>query len=356
MKLKIPVIVLGATGLVGQRFVQLLSNHPWFKVIALTASERRAGQRYGEACRWVLPGALPPYAAQMELQPSEPTPGRMPQPEGCIVFSALPAEQAREVEPLFARAGYCVCSNASAYRQEPGIPLVIPEVNPDHLEMMEEQRHLHGWKGLIVTSPNCTTTGLVMPLKPLHDAFNVEQVLVNTMQAISGAGYPGLSALDISENVIPYISGEEEKIEKETRLLLGSMQAGVRTEAQIAVSAQANRVPVLDGHTLCFSVRFSRKPQAEEAVEVLQNWRAEDWIRALPSAPAHPLLLCNQADRPQPRLDRDVQGGMATVVGRLRPCPIMDIKMVSVVHNALRGAASGAILNAEMMVSAGYVQ
>ncbi len=353
---KISAIVLGATGMVGQRFIQLLSAHPWFEITGLTASERRAGQRYEDVCQWVLPGEMPPQPARLKLLPSEPAPGRLPNPAGAIVFSALPAAQAREVEPQFAQAGYSVCSNASAFRQAPGVPLIIPEVNASHLDLIAEQRRLYGWKGCIVTSPNCTTTGLVMPLKPLHDAFGVRQVMVTTMQAVSGAGYPGLSALDVIENVIPFIAGEEEKMEKETRLLLGDMQTSSRIEADILVSAHANRVAVIDGHTLCFSVKFTRTPQSAEAIEAMQSYRAADWISSLPSAPRQPLLVLTQPDRPQPRLDRDAENGMAAVVGRVRPCPIMDIKMTAVIHNALRGAAGGAILNAEMLAAAGYIK
>ncbi|MCR4406184.1 MAG: aspartate-semialdehyde dehydrogenase [Anaerolineae bacterium] len=347
---RIPVAILGATGAVGQRFIQLLADHPWFEIAALAASERSAGQRYAEAVRWVIPGDPPPTVAEMIIQPLEPD---LP---ATIVFSALPSEIARQVEPTFARAGYAVCSNASAYRQEPYVPLLIPEVNADHVTMIPHQRAKCGWPGLIVTSPNCTTTGIVLPLKPLDDAFGLRRVFAVSMQAISGAGYPGVASLDILGNVVPYIGGEEEKIENETRLLLGRMENGKRIAADIAISAQANRVPVLDGHTVCLSVGFEKTPSVEEAVEALADFRGPEVVRRLPSAPERPILVRPEADRPQPRRDRDAMGGMAITVGRVRPCPLLDLRLVTVSHNTLRGAASGAIMNAELLVAAGYVE
>jgi len=346
---RVPVAVLGATGTVGQRFIQLLADHPWFEIVALAASERSAGRRYADACKWVIPGDPPRGVGDMTVVPLEPTlPGR-------VVFSALPSPVAREVEPLFAEAGYVVCSNASAFRQEPDVPLIIPEVNADHLALIERQRAERGWAGLIVTSPNCTTTGAVMPLKPLDDAFGLRRVFAATMQAISGAGYPGVASLDILGNIVPYIGGEEEKIEAETRLLLGRIVDGRRVEADVVISAQANRVPVLDGHTICLSLGFERSPDVEEAVAVLTGFRAPPSVRGLPSAPERPIVVRSEANRPQPRRDRDAQGGMAVTVGRVRRCPILDLRMVSVSHNTLRGAASGSILNAELLVAEGYV-
>ncbi|MBC7251211.1 MAG: aspartate-semialdehyde dehydrogenase [Anaerolineae bacterium] len=347
---RIPVAILGATGAVGQRFIQLLADHPWFEIAALAASERSAGQRYAEAVRWVIPGDPPPAVAEMTIRPLKPDlPAK-------IVFSALPSEIARQVEPAFARAGYAVCSNASAYRQEPYVPLLIPEVNADHVTMIPRQRAERGWSGLIVTSPNCTTTGVVLPLKPLDDAFGLRRVFAVSMQAISGAGYPGVASLDILGNIVPYIGGEEEKIESETRLLLGRMENGKRIAADIAISAQANRVPVLDGHTICLSVGFEKTPSVEEAVAVLADFRGPEVVRKLPSAPEHPILVRPEPDRPQPRRDRDAMGGMAITVGRVRPCPLLDLRLVTVSHNTLRGAASGAIMNAELLVAAGYVE
>lgn len=349
MESKIPVAVLGATGAVGQRFVQLLSGHPWFEITALAASERSAGRRYAQVCNWVIPGDPPPQVGEMVVQPLEPgLPAR-------IVFSALPTSVAREVEPLFARAGYGVCSNASAYRQEPGVPLLIPEVNAGHMALIPIQQAERGWPGFIVTSPNCTTTGIVIPLKPLDEAFGLRRVFAVTMQAISGAGYPGVASLDILGNVAPYIGGEEEKIESETRLLLGRIENGRRVPADIVISAQANRVPVLDGHTICLSLGFERVPQVEEAVAALMDFRAPDAVRELPSAPERPIIVRREPDRPQPRRDRDAGRGMAVTVGRVRECPLLDLRMVSVSHNTLRGAASGSVLNAELLVAEGYV-
>jgi aspartate-semialdehyde dehydrogenase len=350
MAAKIPVAILGATGAVGQRFVQLLADHPWFEIAALAASERSAGRPYGEACNWVIQGDAPSSVGEMIVQPLEPNlPAK-------IVFSALPASVARKVEPLFAQAGYVVCSNASAFRQEPGVPLLIPEVNSDHLVLVERQRAERGWPGLIVTSPNCTTTGVVMPLKPLDDAFGLRQVFAVSMQAVSGAGYPGVASLDILDNVVPYIGGEENKIEVETRLLLGRIVDGQRVEADVVVSAHANRVPVLDGHTICLSLGFQNRPTVEEAITALADFRCPDVVRGLPSAPEHPILVRFEPNRPQPRRDRDASSGMAVTVGRLRECSLLDLRLVSVSHNTLRGAASGSVLNAELLVAEGYVK
>ena len=347
---RIPVAILGATGAVGQRFIQLLAGHPWFEVVALAASKRSAGRPYADVANWVIPGDPPPRIGEMVVRSLEPDlPAR-------IVFSALPSNVAREVEPVFAQAGYAVCSNASAYREEPGVPLLIPDINASHVTMIEQQQAVRGWSGFIVTSPNCTTTGLVMPLKPLDDAFGVRKIFAATMQAISGAGYPGVASLDILDNVVPYIGGEEEKIEQETRLLLGRLVDGERIEADIAISAQANRVPVLDGHTICVSVGFERPATVEAAVAALSNFRGSDVVRELPSAPEHPILVRSEPDRPQPRRDRDAEGGMAVTVGRVRRCPLLDLRMVTVSHNTLRGAASGSILNAELIVAEEYVK
>lgn len=349
MSARIPVAVLGATGAVGQRFVQLLANHPWFELVAVAASERSSGQCYAEAAKWVIPGDPPPGIAEMIVRPLEPNlPAR-------LVFSALPSSAAREVEPLFARAGYVVCSNASAYRQAPGVPLLIPEVNADHVHMIPQQQAERKWSGLIVTSPNCTTTGIVLPLKPLDDAFGLRQVAAVSMQAISGAGYPGVASLDILGNVVPYIGGEEEKIEAETRLLLGRLVNGQRVEADLVISTQANRVPVLDGHTVCLSLGFEHPPTPEEAIAALAEFRGQELARDLPSSPRRPILVRHEPDRPQPRCDRDAEGGMAVTIGRVRACPLLDLRLVSVSHNTLRGAASGSILNAELLVATGYV-
>jgi aspartate-semialdehyde dehydrogenase len=331
---KIPVAILGATGIVGQRFIEMLADHPWFEIAALVGSDRSAGKKYGEAANWVLAGDPPAGINEMQVLPlSTQIPGR-------VAFSALPADVAKTIEPELAAAGFAVCSNASAYRLEPDIPVIIPEVNGDHLQMLASQRK-RGWKGLIVTSPNCTATGIVMALDPLHKAFKAKRLMAVSLQAVSGAGYPGVPFLGIQDNVIPFIPGEEEKMEKETRLLLGQMVDGQRVAADIAVSAQANRVPVIHGHTVCLSVGFEHKPSLDEALEVLASYR--------------PVVLRHEPDRPQPRQDRDFDHGMVCSVGRVRACPILDLRLVSVTHNAIRGAAGGSVLNAELLKAEGYI-
>ncbi len=348
-KNKISVAVLGATGMVGQRFVQLLSDHPWFELTAVAASERRVGLEYGDTCKWVLDGAIPEKAVKLKLQPTQPG------LDARIVFSALPSEWAREVEPDFAKAGYIVCSNASAYRTTPDVPLLIPEINYDHLQLIDAQRKQRGWKGLIVTSPNCTTTGIALPLKPLHEKFGVEKLFAVTLQAVSGAGYPGISYLDIQDNVIPYVSGEEEKIAEETRLLLGNMAAGQRKPAEILISAQANRVSVREGHTVCISVGLKIKASLEEVITALKEFKGNSGMPQLPTSPKQILVVRDEVDRPQPRRDRDINAGMSVVIGRVRECPLLDYRMVTVSHNTLRGAASGSILNAELLVAEGFI-
>jgi aspartate-semialdehyde dehydrogenase len=347
---KIQVGILGATGMVGQRFVQLLADHPWFEIAALAASELSAGRKYADVCRWVIPGDPPPSVGEMTVSPLEPT---LPTQ---LVFSALPASIARQVEPLFAQAGCVVCSNASAFRYEPDIPLLIPEVNADHLALIEQQRAKRGWPGFIVTSPNCTSTGIVVALKPLDEAFRLQRVFAVTLQAVSGSGYPGVASLDILDNVLPFISGEEDKIEQEARLLLGRVANSRRAEANIVISSQANRVPVMDGHTICLSLGFEKHPTAEEAIAALADFRGPPLMGKLPSAPEHPILVRPEPDRPQPRRDRDAEAGLAVSVGRVRPCPLLDLRMHVVVHNTLRGAASGSILNAELLVASGYIK
>lgn len=347
---KIPVAVLGATGAVGQRFVQLLVDHPWFEVSAITGSERTVGGLYREVCRWVLDDDIPAGIGDMYVSATDNSlPAR-------ILFSALPTRAADKFEPGMAEAGYIVCSNASAYRQDPDVPLIIPEVNGDHLGLLESQRRNRGWPGLLVTSPNCMATGLVMPLKPLHDAFGVAQVFATTLQAVSGAGYPGVPYLDIVDNIIPNIPGEAEKIQAESRLLLGRMEAGQRIPGPMDLSVQTNRVPVIDGHTVDMAIKFDRHPTPEEAAEVMAAFRGPDPVPGLPSAPTDPILVRTETDRPQPRRDRDANAGMSVTVGSIQPCPILDLRMISVVHNTLRGAASGSILNAELLVAAGYVE
>lgn len=342
--------VLGATGMVGQRFIQLLSNHPWFEISALAGSERSAGRKYKDACRWRLEGDIPEAIADMQVQSAVP-----PLPAG-IVFSALPADIARQVEPEFARAGYTICSNSSAFRYEEDIPVIIPEINPEHVAMLAGQKKTRGWDGLIITSPNCTTTGAVFPLKPLQEIFGIEKVFLVSMQAVSGAGYPGIPYLSIADNVIPLIEGEEKKLELEARLLLGSMQENQRINAPMTISAQANRVPVIDGHTICLSVKLAKKASIEEVQTAIMNYQWPEIARQLPSAPPQPMILRSEPDRPQPRLDRMANAGMSVSIGRLRPCPILDLRLVSVVHNTLRGAASGSIMNAELLKVQGFLE
>jgi aspartate-semialdehyde dehydrogenase len=346
---KIPVAVLGATGAVGQRFVQLLSDHPWFEISALTGSERTAGGIYREVCRWVLDVDIPSEIGEMEVRATgDSLPAR-------ILFSALPSRVALEIEPILAGKGFVVCSNASAFRQEPDVPLIIPEVNGTHLALLEKQHQNRKWKGLLVTSPNCMATGMVMALKPLQDAFGIEKVFATTLQAVSGAGYPGVPYLDIVDNIIPNIPGEAEKIQAETRLLLGQVQAGERTPGDFAISVQTNRVPVFDGHTANMTVKFDRPPTPEEAIDALSSFRGPAPVPELPSAPEQPILVRREPDRPQPRRDRDAAEGMSVTVGNIQPCPILDLRLISVVHNTLRGAASGSILNAELLVASGYI-
>ena len=348
---KIPVSVYGATGMVGQRFIQLLYNHPWFRISSLASSERSSGKPYQDACRWLLEGDLPAEIANMVVQPIQTLPE-----EAQVVFSALPADIAREVEPKLADAGYIVCSNASAFRYDPDVPVIIPEINHDHTALLETQRKTHGWKGLLVTSPNCTTTGIAMPLKPLHDAFGITKVFAVTMQAVSGAGYPGLSFLDIEDNVIPYINGEEQKIETETHFLLGKMVGHERVPAAMTISSQANRVSVKEGHTVCLSIEFEKKPAREEIISVLRSFKGIDNTPDLPSMPAQILVVREEENRPQPRKDRNANDGMSISIGRIRPCSILDYKMVTVSHNTFRGAAGGSILNAELLVEKGFIK
>ncbi|HIC93701.1 MAG TPA: aspartate-semialdehyde dehydrogenase [Anaerolineae bacterium] len=346
---KIKVGILGATGMVGQRFVQLLAGHPWFEIAALAASERSAGRPYGEACRWVVPGEMPPPLGEMVVGECRPDlPCR-------LVFSALPAEAAGPIEEEFAAAGYVVSSNARSHRLDPDVPLLIPEVNPDHLALLEVQRRRRGWKGLIVTAPNCSTTQLILALKPLWDGFGIEAVSVATLQALSGAGYPGVASLDILDNVIPYIPGEEWKLEREPLKLLGRLEGEAIREAKLAISAQCHRVPTRDGHLEAVSVKLGRRASREEVVEALRSFRGLPQELGLPSAPAHPIVVREEADRPQPRLDRDEGGGMSVVVGRVRECPVLDYKFLVLGHNTVRGAAGGAILNAELLVAQGYL-
>ncbi|MGQ9457030.1 MAG: aspartate-semialdehyde dehydrogenase [Anaerolineae bacterium] len=347
-----PILVgiLGATGAVGQRLVQLLDGHPWFRVTVLAGSERSAGRPYGEVCRWLLPGDMPTWAREMTVQ--EARPGLDCQ----LVFSALPGSAAGPLEEAFAAAGYAVCSTASAHRADPDVPILVPEVNPEHLGLLRAQQARRGWRGFLVAKPNCSTTHLVTVLKPLWDAFGLRRVLVVTLQALSGAGYPGVPSLDVVDNIIPYIPGEEEKVEWEPRKILGRLAEGRIEEADLPISAQCTRVPVLDGHTECVSLELERKASLDEVAAALEGFRGLPQDLALPSAPTQAILVRREPDRPQPRLDRDAGAGMSTTVGRIRPCPVLDYRLVLLGHNTVRGAAGGALLTAELLYAQGHLE
>ncbi len=345
---RIDVGILGATGLVGQQLIRLLDGHPWFAVRWLAASERSAGRAYADAATWRLTAPPPVYTRALPVDSC--TPGRGPR----LVFSALDAAAAWDIEPAFARAGHIVVSNAKSHRMDPLVPLLIPEVNADHLRAFPLQRRERGWRGAIVTNPNCSTVVLAMVLAPLRQ-FGLESVAVTTLQAVSGAGHPGVSSLDIVGNVIPAISGEEEKIESETRKILGTWRPGGVDLHPLVVSAQTTRVPVIDGHTAMLSVALAERPSVDRVKQALSTWRGRPQSLGLPSAPASPLEYVEAADRPQPRLDVDRGGGMTVTVGRLRPCPVFGLKCVALGHNTIRGAAGAAILNAELMHAEGLL-
>ncbi|HEY1352864.1 MAG TPA: aspartate-semialdehyde dehydrogenase [Ktedonobacteraceae bacterium] len=349
---RIPVAVLGATGMVGQRFIELLQGHPWFELTGLGASERHRRQFYGQVAHWHLLTDMPASVATLPVLPCHPDdfPGVK------IVFSALPAEVASEIEASFARAGVAVFSNARNYRMSPDVPLVVPEVNPEHIDAIAHQRRTRNWPGFIVTNANCCATPLVMALKPLQEAFGLRKVLVTTMQAISGAGYPGVPAYDLLDNVIPFIGGEEAKLESETQKMLGtwSREAGF-TCAPVAVSAHCNRVPTREGHLECASVEFTQQATSTRVLQAWQDFKGEPQRLGLPAAPQPALIYRGEADRPQTLLDRDAGRGMAVTLGRLRPCPILQYKFVLLGHNTIRGAAGGSLLNAELCVSKGYI-
>ncbi len=332
--------------MVGQRFVSLLEHHPWFEIKWLAASERSAGKTYREACNWRLRDPLPKSA--WDLPVHECKPGSAPQ----LLFSSLDSKVAGEVEKEFAQAGHVVVSNSSNFRMEQDVPLLIPDVNPDHLALVREQRK---WKGMIVTNPNCTTVGLVMSLAPLERAFGLDKVLMTSMQAVSGAGYPGTPVLDILGNVIPFIGGEEEKVERETRKLLGKFADGHVKMGDFTVSAHCNRVMVEDGHTETVSVALKTKATLAGIAQAWRAYRSLPQERGLPSAPKHPIMVREERDRPQPKFDLNAENGMATVVGRLRECPVLQFKYVAFSHNTIRGAAGAALLNAELMKSEGYL-
>lgn len=350
---QIPVAVLGATGSVGQRFISLLDNHPWFKVVALAASDRSAGQKYSQATRWVLDTPMPDYVKDMVIVPAS-----TEAVQAKIVFSALHNEVAKDLEPQFAKAGATVCSNASSYRRGEDVPLLLPEVNANHIHLVKEQRKNKNWSGCIITNPNCTSTGLTVALKALDDAFGVKKVFAVSLQALSGAGYPGISSMDIMDNIIPNVGngGEEEKVEWEPRKMLGKLNNNQIDLADIKFSAHTNRVAVLDGHTVCASVELSSPPSDLKLVsEILQNYSAPESAKNLPSSPRPVISVREEADRPQPRLDRLTGKGMSTVIGRVRKDSILDIKFVVLSHNTIRGAAGGSIYNAELLVNEGLL-
>lgn len=347
---KIPVGVLGATGAVGQTFIRLLESHPWFEVTAVAASERSAGKRYREATHW-LSGEMPPRIGDLRVTACEPT-----SIDTQIVFSALDSDAAQEVEATFARAGRLVLSNARNYRMDADVPLLIPEVNPDHLELLPIQRSVRNWKGAIITNSNCSTMVIALALAPLHQAFGVEQLFVTTLQALSGAGYPGVPSLDILGNIIPFIGGgEEEKIESEPLKILGTFERGAVTPAPMRVSAQVNRVAVEHGHTACMSVKLASAATPDAAMDALRSWKGAIAELALPSAPAAPVIVTMERDRPQPRRDVNAGLGMSVVVGRVRSDPILDLRLVAMGHNTIRGAAGASILNAELMFARGLL-
>ncbi len=346
---KLSVGILGATGIVGQRFIQMLEHHPWFEVSWLAASDRSEGRPYAEAARWRLKTPIPARIASMTVAPAK--------PEGApkIIFAALDAAIAKEMEPQFAAAGCAVISNSSALRMQADVPLVVPEVNGDHIRLIETQAWRRKNGGFAVTNPNCSAIGLVLALAPLHKRFGLDTVMAVTMQAVSGAGYPGVASLDILGNVIPYISKEEEKMEEETQKLLGTLNGAGIVPAPFAMSAQCNRVAVEDGHTESVSIRLKKKATADEIIAAWNDFRAEPQELRLPSAPEQPVVYLTAPDRPQPRFDVDAGAGMATSVGRLRKCNVLDWKFTVLSHNTIRGAAGAALLNAELLKAKGYL-
>jgi len=347
--MKYKVGILGATGMVGQRFIQLLTDHPQFEVTAVAASDRSQGKTYGEACAWRLGGEMPPPIRAMVVQAPAP-------PLDCdLVFSSLPGDIARETEGSFAAAGYPVISNSSAFRMDEDVPLLIPEVNHQHLGLIEKQKRRYLSGGYIVTNPNCSTIMLALALAPLHASFGVSAVAATTLQALSGAGYPGVASLDILDNVLPYIGGEEEKIETETTKILGRFADERIDPAAIAVSAQCHRVNVADGHMAAVRVKLARKPELKELRESLESFRSLPQELGLHSAPAMPIVVRDEQDRPQPKLDRDAGKGMTITIGRLMADSVLDYRFVVLSHNTIRGAAGAAILNAELLDRMGKI-
>jgi aspartate-semialdehyde dehydrogenase len=347
---RLPVAILGATGMVGQTFVRLLAAHPWFRVKTVAASERSAGQRYGHVTRW-LEGDLPDDVRDLIVQPCDPTIVRE-----SVVFSALDSAPALELEPAFAAAGAMVLSNAKSYRMAADVPLLIPEINASHLALLDTQRLQRGWSGGIVTNANCATIVLAMALAPLHQAFGARRLFVATMQAVSGAGFPGVASLDILGNVIPYIGDEEPKLESESQKILGRLGDGMVTPAGYVTSSHTNRVPVEHGHTVCLSVELEEHVSPEIAMHALRDWRGDISAQGLPSSPITPLIVHTAADRPQPRRDVQRDGGMSVHVGRVRTDPQFDLRLVAMGHNVVRGAAGASIQNAELLAARGLIR
>ena len=351
VKKKLRAGVLGATGIVGQRLVKLLSEHPWFELTEVAASERSSGRTYPEAVRWHLETPIPTGARDLVVRGVEPT-------LNCdFVFSALDSSVAGSVEEDFARAGYPVVSNSKNHRMDADVPLLIPEVNASHLDAIPMQQKNRGYDtGFIVTNPNCSTAGLVLVLKPLADAFGLERIFVVTLQAISGAGYPGVASMDIQGNVVPFISGEEEKMEAEPQKLLGKWDGTRFIEAGLGISAHCNRVPVLDGHLECVSLGLKKIASLGEVREALQTFAVDEELASLPTALRHPVVVVDEENRPQPRRDVEAGAGMAVVVGRIRECPLHDVKLTLLSHNLVRGAAGAALLNAELLAARGFLK
>jgi aspartate-semialdehyde dehydrogenase len=348
METRIEVGILGATGMVGQHFVKFLQGHPWFDLTWLGASDRSVGKKYKEAADWHLGGETPAAVAEQIVKPC--TPDNAPR----LLFSAMDASVATEIEQAFAKAGHVVVSNSRNHRMERDVPLLVPEINPDHLKLIPGQQRARGWKGQIVTNPNCSTIVLTMGLAPLKQ-FGIARVIVSTLQAISGAGYPGVASMDINANVIPYIGGEEEKMQIETQKILGDFRGDHIEPLAAKVSAHCNRVPVVDGHLVTVSVELTAKPSQDQIRQAFDSYQSVPQQRNLPSAPRRPVIYMDQINRPQPRLDVERERGMAAFVGRLRPCPVLDWKFIALGHNTVRGAAGAAVLNAELMHSEGML-
>jgi len=345
---RIEVGVLGATGMVGQQFIRQLASHPWFKPAWLAASDRSEGRTYADAASWRLDVPIPDEIRGQRVQAC--TPGKGPR----LVFSALDASVAKDLEPAFAAAGHLIISNTKTARMDPAVPLVIPEVNAEHLAIIPRQRRERGWSGAIVTNPNCSTIVIALTLAPLR-AFGLRSVMLTTLQAVSGAGYPGVPSLDILGNIVPFISGEEEKIESETQKILGAFADDAFTAHPVVVSATTTRVPVIDGHTVSMSVALDAKPSLDEVRAALRAFRGKPQALGLPSAPSAPIDVTDAPDRPQPRLDVNKGNGMTVTVGRVRPCALFGTKLLAMGHNTIRGAAGAALLNAELMLADGWV-